>query len=722
MFFVLLVVSWMSTLCDFHVSSCEHCADEPVFTPSRLVVKYGDPTSALCSVCPSCADSVFDLEKALGDITKNGTTVLWRVESMTEWDTIVMCYYDDANGTQCCSNLPLTVYKPPDHVSISFVNHTGPMFEGHHYTLRCEVQDVAPIENLIVTFYRGRTALGQLQSNNTKKTPVTETFSMDIIPGKEDDGVQYWCEAKLQLGPEGPQHPLVMSDRATATVYYKPQKGGLSHPDPISITEGESLSLNCSAVGNPSPSYTWTLPSASRPHSNSNPLVIHSVTSKEEGQYTCLASNDLGRINVTFNVVVKQFLSNGDVRLEIHLSQSFCSGRGPAEAFAFSIRRSPAVPGLTRFDLRAALRRETMFFCYMLAVVSLTGFLRDSRASGCEHCADEPVFTPSRLVVKYGDPTSALCSVCPSCADSVFDLEKALGDITKNGTTVLWRVESMTEWDTTVMCYYDDANGTQCCSNLPLTVYKLPDHVSISFVNHTGPILVGKHYTLRCEVQDVAPIENLIVTFYRGRTALGQLQSNNTKKTPVTETFSMDIIPGKEDDGVQFWCEAKLQLGPEGPQHPLVMSDRATATVYYKPQLEGPSDPDPITITEGGRLQLSCKAEGNPSPLHTWRVLPAVFPPMDSSVLTIESVGFEHGGQYICDVTNGVGKSTVMYTVTVKTNYIPYIVAAAVAGVLLFFAIIIIAVLKYYKHNRMGQYNLKDVFRLHTHVAVPITE
>lgn len=95
------------------------------------------------------------------------------------------------------------------------------MLEGHPYTLQCIVHDVAPVENLTVTFYKGQTRLDTLQSN--KKTgsrePVTEIFTLNITPSKDDDGVQYWCQAKLELGPDGPlPPPVAMSQKIPATV------------------------------------------------------------------------------------------------------------------------------------------------------------------------------------------------------------------------------------------------------------------------------------------------------------------------------------------------------------------------------------------------------------------------------------------------------------------------------------------------------------------------
>lgn len=98
----------------FHVCvTDENCADKPVFTPSRLVVKFGDPTSAECLACQhDCPNDLYNVEKSVGEATKNGTRILWEVDSLTEWDIgNIQCYNTDDDDNQCCSSLPITVYR-----------------------------------------------------------------------------------------------------------------------------------------------------------------------------------------------------------------------------------------------------------------------------------------------------------------------------------------------------------------------------------------------------------------------------------------------------------------------------------------------------------------------------------------------------------------------------------------------------------------------------------
>ncbi|KAG8014602.1 hypothetical protein GBF38_003150, partial [Nibea albiflora] len=224
-------------------------------------------------------------------LTISPSTLVVRI---TNWTLEPMCYALSDLGGHCHIKLPLIVYKPPDNVSISFVNHTGPMFEGHQYTLQCTVHDVAPVENLTVTFYRGQTALGKVQLNNsTTKEPVTDIFTFNITPNKNDDGAQYWCEAELQLGSEGPGHPpVVKSHKITASVRFGPQ---LVCSPKLQVREGESLS--CEVRGNPQPSVTW--------YRDGQVVALPTHSSrKHAGKYIVIAQGPHGQRNFTVEVEV----------------------------------------------------------------------------------------------------------------------------------------------------------------------------------------------------------------------------------------------------------------------------------------------------------------------------------------------------------------------------------------------------------------------------------
>ncbi|XP_068177942.1 intercellular adhesion molecule 2-like isoform X2 [Antennarius striatus] len=261
--------------------------------PPVLVVRFGDPFRANCSVQRAGFSLLgWEVSLAAPEPTMDRYLV-WSVDRMSEWGIRATCYALSEHGGQCDISLPLLVYKPPEVVSIGVSNHSGVLFEGQPYTLQCSVQDVAPVGNLTVTFYRGQRSLGRLQSNNTESKPVTEVFSLDISPRKEDNGVQYWCEARLELGAEGPHPPLVVkSQNYTATVLFGPQ---LTCPTKLRVREGERL--GCEVTGNPEPSVTW--------FRDGQAVVLPARPGREHaGTYTVLATGPLEQKNFTVEVEI----------------------------------------------------------------------------------------------------------------------------------------------------------------------------------------------------------------------------------------------------------------------------------------------------------------------------------------------------------------------------------------------------------------------------------
>ncbi|KAK7929618.1 hypothetical protein WMY93_006013 [Mugilogobius chulae] len=265
------------------------CSELPVFSPSRLVVRYNHSATATCSICNSSCDYKLRLEEPFQSSFSRGKELVWNVSRVTEWDVEPICSIFDSS---CTSTLEVIVYKPPERVSLSF-REQGPLEEGRSYSVLCEVESVAPAQNMTVVFYRGLRELSVQSSSSDQKSPVNQSFSLDYRVSREDHGAQFWCQVRLELGPEGPQPPPVVSSQSIRpNVLYKPCCEGPAEPQIISVTQGQSVELNCSSEGNPQ---------ASRGHSV---LIISSASSEDQGLYTCTAENALGLMTRSFSLQV----------------------------------------------------------------------------------------------------------------------------------------------------------------------------------------------------------------------------------------------------------------------------------------------------------------------------------------------------------------------------------------------------------------------------------
>ncbi|XP_029595407.1 vascular cell adhesion protein 1-like [Salmo trutta] len=188
--------------------------------------------------------------------------------------------------------------KLPDRVSIRYLNHSGPVVEGHQYSLHCVVQNTAPIEHLRVTFFKvstngEQTVLYTQQLNNDIREPVNGSFSLQFSPTSVDDGAQLLCSAMLDLGPQGPQPPPVMeSECLNTTVHFAPE---FCCSAKLQVRAGEGLT--CDVRGNPLPSVTWLR--------DGKMLTPPTHLSREDaGNYTLMALNRIGKANHTVEVEV----------------------------------------------------------------------------------------------------------------------------------------------------------------------------------------------------------------------------------------------------------------------------------------------------------------------------------------------------------------------------------------------------------------------------------
>ncbi|KTF74250.1 hypothetical protein cypCar_00044261 [Cyprinus carpio] len=216
-------------------------------------------------------------------------------------------------------------------------------------------------------------------------------------------------------------------------------------------------------------------------------------------------------------------------------------------------------------------------------------------------------------------------------------------------------------------------------------------------------MMEGQQYELQCDVHNVAPVQYLTVKWYKGQTLLNQTTFPNTSKTPENKTVTLLIRPDRADDGAEYWCEAELDLGADGPQpHPNISSDPLSIAVYYKPKINETKLPSVVRVFRGYAEVLVCEADGNPKPTISWSV--SSNDNKNSETLNITESTPENVS---CTANNIVGSTTKQVKVSIQENYIPIIVAIIVAVVVVIFVIFIFLYLTYYKKTRIGHYDLK---------------
>ncbi|OCT81192.1 peroxidasin isoform X1 [Xenopus laevis] len=263
----------------------------------------------------------------------------------------------------------------------------------------------------------------ELSMKDDSRLNLLNDGTLMIQNTKETDQGIYQCMAKNVAG-EVKTHEVTLryyGTPATPTFVIQPQN--------TEVLVGESVTLECSATGQPHPRVTWTrgdrTPLPSDPRINITPsggLYIQNVNQDDAGEYTCFATNSVDTIHSTAYIIVQavpQFTVVPQDRnvFEGHTVDFHCEAQGnPKPVIAWTKggnqlsvdRRHQVLSSGTLRILRVALHDQGQYECQAVNIVGS----KSTSAQLIVQTRVTPVFAtvPNDMTVEVGSDVQVPCS------------------------------------------------------------------------------------------------------------------------------------------------------------------------------------------------------------------------------------------------------------------------------------------------------------------------
>uniref|UniRef100_A0A3P8SRX9 Ig-like domain-containing protein n=1 Tax=Amphiprion percula TaxID=161767 RepID=A0A3P8SRX9_AMPPE len=299
--------------------------------------------------------------------------------------------------------------------------------------------------------------------------------------------------------------------------------------------------------------------------------------------------------------------------------------------------------------------------------------------------------SPPRVMVKFGHSLTANCTSLYSEIAGI-GWESTYGGVgLQTGISTLpFKIDTVERWVIQPTCYVTLPNGDQCEEPLSVTVYQVPESVSIAQpLSEAGPMVEGKQYRMQCDIVNVAPASLLSVYWHKGNKIIYHETFNESTLSPVNKSSILNLTAQRDDDGSQISCEAKLDLGPGELNHSAVQSKSHEVAVLYPPAFINP-ETETVELSDRENIILYCNATGNPVPVYSWD-----FPQAIQEMSKNEDVNqpflipsFQFPGNYSCKASNTQGTRIKYFTVIEaprdRTTLAAIIGVFVALGVLLF--------------------------------------
>ncbi|XP_062486114.1 basement membrane-specific heparan sulfate proteoglycan core protein isoform X7 [Pezoporus occidentalis] len=464
-----------------------------------------------------------------------------------------------------------------------------------------------------------------------------------------------------------------------------------------SVTEGQTLDLDCVVAGAGATTVTWHKRGGSLPAGHQvsgSRLRVPHVTAADSGEYVCRASmgTTVREASVTVTVMPRSGSSYGPpasgVPIRIDASSSTvaegqtldlnCVVAGQGQATVIWYKRGGSLPAkhqvsgsrlrllqVTAADSGEYVCRVTSGASTKESAVMVT--IQPSGASTYPPGSTTPLRIESPFSAVAEGQSLDLNCVIASPAQATVTWYKRGGTLPAkhqmSGSRL--RLSQLSVADSgEYVCRADtgsvsrEATVTVTVTSRDSSSYRLQSPI-ISIDPHSMAVAPGEDATFKCRVHDGARPVN--ITWRMGP---GQHFQDNVK---ISANGSVISITGAHvSNQGAYHCVASNRFGVASSVVNLLVQGAPTVSVM---------PPGPVSVKEGKSLSLECLGRGEPRPLVRWsrpgsrqKVEHQTLLHMDSqAILQLSPAKPEHAGTYVCTAHSALGSAQARVDVTVES-------------------------------------------------------
>ncbi|CAG7687954.1 unnamed protein product [Allacma fusca] len=559
----------------------------------------------------------------------------------------------------------------PSNILLPQVSISGPTLQtvpvGGSVTLRCEgeshngagVKVIWSRENGVISTRARDNGLGALTLD-------------EVLPS---DSGTYLCNATDDYGFTVVTVVLTIIEEEFYN-FPTPPKVSI-RPLNLTVQRGYPARITCTAIGNPTPSISWTrgrtgiLP----PHVSieNGDLVIPSTRKSDQAEYFCTARNPAGIDTGSASLRIKE---EEDVAPIIAPSTDFTVTATPSkyetrpgkivhfrcttsendtriewtklsEPLPLSATQSPDG------SLNIFFVRDSDSGIYICTATSSSGKIAESQISLAVFQTSTPPdarIEPERQTVEQGKPFEIICIISGNPTPTI-EWTKVGSDLpsTLSASDEVLRIPSAQVSDRGVyVCTVENSAGRASASTIVEVNPREEPQIDI-YPSPRQTIIQNGSALFQCRV--LAGIPPPVVSWSR---ANGQLMPANVEEIQ-SGVLQFNGVTG--DEGGQYRCNAVSEAGSA--------TAIATLVIQYPPKVFITPNTS-LRVRKGESVRLQCRAEGDPFPSVTWKRLQnteddwielpsSALSPPQMPTFEIQNIVKSDEGYYSCVASNDVG-------------------------------------------------------------------